>query len=168
MKKLSVLFLAVVFSFISCGDQANLDERSQYLYQQVERLTFYEVYDGKPLADCVDLSAFSNDFAAVIQEAAAYEKAEYEKDEESFELGFEFFCYWLRGQDSGPNDGFKELNVTGQKASAADVDILYVLYDQQQHHKMKLIKEKGEWVIDNFDTQKEDLRDVLKSLREAQ
>jgi len=166
MKRVSLITLLAALACFAVSCNKLEEERAQYLYQQVERLTVYSVYNEIPLEECVDLDAFSKDFASVIIDAEDAERYIYETDRDNFELGYEFFCYWLAAQDSSENDGFKGLRIVSEdkKAGTAEVEIDYVAYNLPQVHSMKLISEKGKWVIDNFDTQKETLREVLSSL----
>ncbi len=170
MKKLLHLILLMVLACIitSCNSKTYLELRSWYLFKQVEKLTEWNIESDYYLSDAVNLNAFDPKFVYLLQDAYELERQLFESDKAGYQIGYEFFCYWLRGQDELPDDGLEGIHVENIYDNFVDIRITYKNMGKIENHSMLLSKEKGKWVIRDFDNRFAELKSSVDSIKEKQ
>lgn len=116
-------------------------ERAEWLFKQIPDHSSMDKFNSQ---------AFSKDFGKVVTDAFEYDK----RMTEQGYLDGEGVYYWYNG--NGEPSTLKKISIVSADETKAVVDITMDEYGKTAVHKMYVVYEGGNWVVDNWDENKKD------------
>ncbi len=140
---------------LSTFDEASVitEERLDWLFRQVP---------DHDISGEFNHEAFSKSFADILDKAY---KKNAEEEVEGYLPPAEFLMYWYEGNEQWPENTEKTFTVLSQNDDTARVRLKmdYDDWDKHETFDITLLFEGGRWVLDNWDTMKEDAKAFVEN-----